>query len=281
VSPLDRLYQLPLAEFTAARNALAKTGGAGVRALAKPTLPAWAVNQLYWRDRRTWDALITAAEAQRRTHHAVLAGRQGDLRAAGKAHDEAVDAALKATLAVVAGEGHPVTEATRQGILTTLRALPGDEPAGRLTRTLQPGGFEMLAGLTMAGPTTKASKPAAPRPAGTRGKSSPPKPAGNRTAATRARVEAAARKVSQAEQAARREEFDAARAAREAEKAERAAEEARAAYEAAREALDEAEAAVQPAVRARDAATRRARKAADALDAARAALKDARAPRGA
>ena len=47
--------------------------------------------------------------------------------------------------------GHPATDATRQAILTTLRALPSDEPAGRLTRALQPGGFEMLAGLSIGG----------------------------------------------------------------------------------------------------------------------------------
>src|SRR5579872_3059426 len=62
---IDRLYQLPLDEFTEARNAVAKDAGgeAGrVRALGKPSVPAWIVNQLYWRDRPTWDALIAAAE---------------------------------------------------------------------------------------------------------------------------------------------------------------------------------------------------------------------------
>src|SRR5437773_10087717 len=57
-SEVDRLYQLPLSEFTAARNALAKTlkgdEAARVRALAKPTVVPWAVNQLYWRDRKIY-----------------------------------------------------------------------------------------------------------------------------------------------------------------------------------------------------------------------------------
>ena len=46
---IARLYQLPLDEFTSARNALAKRAGsdaAGIRALTKPSVPAWAVNQL-------------------------------------------------------------------------------------------------------------------------------------------------------------------------------------------------------------------------------------------
>lgn len=63
---IDRLYQLSLAEFVAARNALAarlKSGGdkdnaARVRALARPNVPAWAANRAYWTARREFDALI-------------------------------------------------------------------------------------------------------------------------------------------------------------------------------------------------------------------------------
>src|SRR3954454_6643245 len=164
---IDHLYQLPLEEFTPARNALAKEAGAdaaAVRALGKPPIAAWAVNQLYWRDRETWDALIEAAENARRAHKAVLSGRGGDVRAAGSVHEEAVEAALKKTLAILAGSGHPVTDSTRQAIATTIRALPGDEAAGRLTSALQPGGFEMLAGLSLGSgtPARKATKPAKP-----------------------------------------------------------------------------------------------------------------------
>src|SRR6476646_9067409 len=132
---IDHLYQLPLEEFTAARNALAKDAGADaaqVRALAKPPIAAWAVNQLYWHDRGTWDALIEAAENARRAHKAVLAGRGGDVRAAGTVHEEAAEAALKATLKILADAGHPVTDATRQAIATTIRALPADAAPGRL-----------------------------------------------------------------------------------------------------------------------------------------------------
>src|SRR3954451_19713893 len=55
---IERLYQLPLEEFTPARNALAKgsTEAARIRALAKPPIGAWAVNQLYWTDPDTWNA---------------------------------------------------------------------------------------------------------------------------------------------------------------------------------------------------------------------------------
>ena len=133
-----------------ARNALARSAGkdgAAIKALTKPPLAAWAVNQLFWQDRDHYDALIEAANEMRRTHKAVIEGKRGDLRTAGREHDAALDAALKSSLALVKDAGNPVTEATRQAILNTLRALPANEPPGRLTRALAPGGFEMLAGV--------------------------------------------------------------------------------------------------------------------------------------
>jgi hypothetical protein len=155
---IDQLYQLAPSEFTAARNALAKRAGseaARVRALDKPPIAAWAVNQLYWRRRDTWDALTASAAEARRAHRAVLSGREADIRSAGKAHEDAVDAALRATLELLKNAGHPATDATRQAIGTTLRALPAAEPPGRLSRTLQPGGFEALAGLSLAATATR------------------------------------------------------------------------------------------------------------------------------
>src|SRR5260221_12776604 len=101
---IDRLYQLPLDEFTPARNALAKGAGgeaARVRALSKPPVAAWAVNQLYWRKTQVWNALLAAAENAQRVQRAVLAGRAGDVRAAGKVHDDAVEKAGRATLALL------------------------------------------------------------------------------------------------------------------------------------------------------------------------------------
>ena len=56
---IDELYRLPLGDFTLSRNALVKTltGGEAkrVRSLVKPTVVPWAVNQLFWRARPTYD----------------------------------------------------------------------------------------------------------------------------------------------------------------------------------------------------------------------------------
>ena len=162
-SRIDTLYQLPLDQFTSARNALAKEAGknAGdVKQLTKPPVAAWAVNQLHWQRRDEYDALIAAAQEMRRTHKAVIEGRKGDLRAASREHDRAVDQALKTTVDLLKDLGQPVTEANRHAILNTLRALPSSEAPGRLSRTLSPGGFEMLAGVTPAAPVAKSRKDA-------------------------------------------------------------------------------------------------------------------------
>ena len=60
---IDNLYQLPLSDFTGARNALAARvrgeqgteAAAAIKSLAKPSIPAWVVNQLYWRDRKDFE----------------------------------------------------------------------------------------------------------------------------------------------------------------------------------------------------------------------------------
>ena len=163
---IDRLYQLPLDEFTAARNALAKESGAAgaeIRALQKPPVAAWAINQVYWRGRPAFHAFNASAAALRAAHTGVVSGKRADLRAAGKAHEEALEAVAKAALAILRDAGQPATDATKQAILTTLRALPASsDPPGRLTQVLQPTGFELLAGLSAAPAVTPArSAPAA------------------------------------------------------------------------------------------------------------------------
>ena len=129
--------------------------------------------------------------------------------------------ALKATLALLEHADQPATDATRHAIATTLRALPGEEAPGRLTRTLQPAGFEMLSGFTVAaGPGPRRAKPA---PAGRRRREArPPRRRRlTRKALTKAKHDAASavRALRDAETAARREEFEKARTEREEKRA--------------------------------------------------------------
>jgi len=273
---LDRLYQLPPAEFTAARNALAKEAGPraqDIRALPKPTLAVWAVNQVHWRHPEVYRTLVESAENLRATHKAVLAGRKADLRAASRTHEEAVDAALKAALALASDGGTPPSDAVRQAIGTTLRLLPGADPPGRLRQVLTPGGFDALAGLPAGGRVVAVPAPSA--------KKQPAEARGRQGAATKTKVDKAAlaraqkaaantaRALAAAEQEARREEFEAARTARDAEKAERRIARAQEALAAAQGELEEAQDEAAAAIKKRDAARARAATADEKLDTAR------------
>jgi hypothetical protein len=154
---VDRLYQLPLAEFTAARNALAKElgkDGAGVRALEKPNLPAWAVNQLYWQRRPAYKKLIAAADVRRAAHAKKLAGKSADIAAAEAEHTAALRAAAEEVRTLLADAGETATPATMHAVNDTLQALPGSGPPGRLTKPLKLAGFEALAGLVPASAET-------------------------------------------------------------------------------------------------------------------------------
>ena len=273
---IDRLYQLPLDQFTAARNALARTAGdeaADVRQLPKPSITAWAVNQLHWQQRDLYDAVIAASIALRKTHQSILGGRRSDLREPSRAHEDAVDAALRGILAILEEAGHPATDATRQGILTTLRALPTNDTPGRLAEALQPGGFEMLQGLSIAGSKGAIRAKAAPSrldtarrdggKVGAKTKAAPPDPKLEAQRAETARV------LREAEQAARREEFETMRATRDSEKSVKQLERAREALKTAQQGLEEAEKAAAEAKDQREAAEKRAKEAGRVLDAAR------------
>jgi hypothetical protein len=147
---IDRLYQGPLQSFTDARNALAKSAKRpDVKTLAKPSLPAWAVNQLHWQRAAVLDRLIGAAESMRTQHTQALAGKAADVRAAEQAHRDAVREALAAARDLLTAAGHPATPATLDAIRETLQALPSPEANGRLVRPLAPRGFEALAGLAV------------------------------------------------------------------------------------------------------------------------------------
>ncbi|MDP1569845.1 MAG: hypothetical protein Q8L86_07570 [Vicinamibacterales bacterium] len=154
---IDGLYRGPLATFTDQRNALATRAGGdmgkAIRALVKPPLAAWAVNQVYWRDRIAFDRLITAAEAVRAAHRRLVSGEAADVAAAEAAHAEALALAMDVARAALAESPTPASPAVLAAVAGTLRALPSADPVGRLTRPLTPvSGFEAFAGITALPP---------------------------------------------------------------------------------------------------------------------------------
>jgi DNA repair exonuclease SbcCD ATPase subunit len=122
--------------------------GAGtVKSLEKPNAPAWAVNQLYWTRRKTFDRLMDAAGKLRATHSQLLSGKRADVAAAEAAHRDALKTAVAEVREILSQAGDPATTATMTAVTDTLQALPGPERPGRLARPLKPRGFEALAGL--------------------------------------------------------------------------------------------------------------------------------------
>src|SRR4051812_21162574 len=152
---VDELYQLPLEEFTAARNALAKTlsgeHARDVRSLKKPTAVPWAVNQLFWKARPTYDELIKRGHALRTSQIDTLKGRKADVRSATDAHRRALlDAVRKATeIASAAGVNPNAEQLTRMFEAISLSSNASDA-AGRFTDLVEPAGFDALAGVTPA-----------------------------------------------------------------------------------------------------------------------------------
>jgi hypothetical protein len=147
---IDALYRVPPGEFTAARNVLAKArgaAGAAIKTLEKPSLPAWGVNQVYWHDRPTFDALIKASTAMRQAHVQVISGRGADVAAAEAAHAVALKAAVSSARRLIEGAGEKATPSTVDAITETLQALPTDDEPGRLTKPLKPMGFGALMSL--------------------------------------------------------------------------------------------------------------------------------------
>ncbi len=169
---VDALFKLPLAEFTGARNSLAtrlKQSGRGndanlVKGLTKPSVTAWAVNQLYWKHREAFDKLVAAGERVRQSQASGLAGKKADMRGPLDARREALSHLSELTTELLRDAGHNPSPDSLNRIITTLEAVSayaslsdGPRP-GRLTRDVDPPGFDSLISLMSGGSTTKANK---------------------------------------------------------------------------------------------------------------------------
>ena len=153
---LDRLYRLPLAEFTQARDGLArelrKAGQRGaadeVKALAKPSISAWTVNQLARREPLQVRGLMTAGERLREAQAELLGGGDpAELQAALRRQRHVIEALLQSAKRIVEEAGQTASEATLERIRGTLTSAAADEEgarlveSGRLTKDLEPSGF--------------------------------------------------------------------------------------------------------------------------------------------
>jgi hypothetical protein len=257
-SAIDELYQLPLAGFTAARNALARTlKGAEakqVKQLPKPTVVPWTINQLYWHARKTYDKVFATGQALRDAQIAALKGRSADVRRASDAHRAAVTEAVKQGSALAAKESArpPADQLARMLEALSLAKSAGDAP-GRLTDVIQPSGFEALAGITPSGAATAQPDPGRQEDEKPSPRSGPrlvtSRPAVKREDPAEARRRAADERRRAAEEQKRLKELAAARARAEARvhAAERELTRARENLERAERTVEEARRAVEEA----------------------------------
>jgi hypothetical protein len=287
---IDRLYALPLDEFVKARDELARSlrsadrrpDATTVKALRKPTVGAWALNQAVRTRRADIRELLEAGAALRAAQERLLAGgERADLRDATEREREVVSRLAEAAVAIGGEAGR--SGALEPRLRATLHAAALDESvreelaAGRLVREHEPVALGALA-VDEPQPTSAAAGPRAAEPSRTRrgrrgGRAADPaaERAGklaelkDRVADARERAETAASALADAErrEADARERADAAGMERkDAERAERAArkavKEAERAERSARKTAQDAEGAKRAARKAAQEAGRAA-----------------------
>jgi len=166
----DQLYGLPLGDFTPARNELAarlrrqgdRAAGDAAKALAKPSVTAWALNQVARRQPALVEGLLAAGEALTQAQQRLLAGRGQDrFWEAGKVQKQAVAKLVQAAAAVLADAERAPSKPLLDRLAATAQAAAADVAggqllrAGRLAADLDPTGFGELGGFGL---------PAAPIP---------------------------------------------------------------------------------------------------------------------
>jgi hypothetical protein len=178
---LGELYRLPLAEFTAARNALAKRleaagdgeGAKSVQARGKPSPSAWAVTQLLARHPDRMTELLSAGKEARAAQRQAMAGRGAEaFRAALEQARGLVDELRGEAESILAESGRPPSASVVERLAADFQALaflPGAAETvrrGYLESDLEAPGFEVLAGLQLAAtPRPVARRPARSAPA--------------------------------------------------------------------------------------------------------------------
>jgi len=215
-SKIDELYRGPLDQFVGARTALAKTligaDAQRVRKLPKPTVVPWAVNQVYWHSRAVFDRLTKSGERVRAAQIAALEGAATDVRTATDTHRRALTDAVREAARLAGARGvHPDKDALLRTLEGLSLATALQEPPGRLTRPLQPSGFEALAGVAVkAQPSARTKEEAGLKVATTRAK----EVADKKEAEEQRKRDAAVRKAEAAFERAKRRMDEAAEALR-------------------------------------------------------------------
>lgn len=137
---VKHLYSVPIERFVAERDAISRdlkaegrtAEAAAVHALRRPTVAAWAINQVRRQDPELIDELIGAGSELQQAQRALLAGGgSAHLQEAARAEREAVERATEAARAVLAEAGRPASGQTLDRVRETLHAAALDEGTRR------------------------------------------------------------------------------------------------------------------------------------------------------
>jgi hypothetical protein len=152
----DELYGLPPGEFTSARDDRAKALRADgereaareVKALRRPTVAAWALNQLSRQRKKDLDALLAAGDDLRAAQEDLLGGGDRSAFQEAAATERDLVARLSADAASLASEAGERAGGLQEKVSETLHAAALDEDtaeelrAGRLVKEREAiGGF--------------------------------------------------------------------------------------------------------------------------------------------
>jgi hypothetical protein len=185
---IDRLYGLPLDEFTPARDAAAKErraegdreGAEALKRLRKPNRVAWALNRVRWAQGDTVQELLAAGERlQAAQRQLVGGGGRGVLRDAAADERRLVGRVADLAAAELGAAGHVADAGVQSKLFATLHAAAANAEVrallaeGRLLRDheLSDLGLGDGDGLLAAAPAPTPRRQPAARP----GASQPPK----------------------------------------------------------------------------------------------------------
>jgi hypothetical protein len=196
------LYRLPLAEFVAGRDQLARQLRAAgdreaarrVAALRRPSISAWAANQLAKAAPNAMAELLEVGAALRQAQQDALAGQPGAarrLRSSSAQLRAAISRLTQRAETLLGRAGHAASDATLGRLAATLQAAATADPPtraalaeGRLAGDLDPAGF----GLPVEEAAPADATPVPPAP-------SPPPAADDRAVARREQARLAAQRA--------------------------------------------------------------------------------------
>ena len=141
---IDRLYGLPLEEFTAARDGLAKSLRAEgsrsaadeVKRLRKPNLVGWALNQVRnQHPDRVSELLAAGQRLQDAQRQLVSGGERGLLRSAASEERKLVEEVVSLAERQLAAAGHSAAAALQGKLWATAHAAAAGSEAAELLRS--------------------------------------------------------------------------------------------------------------------------------------------------